>query len=154
MRVTGEVEDFAQAAIGGSSDPREIGQRVFDAIVDQLSYDKKIPGCGTGDTGWVMRHKRGKCDDYHALFMAVMISRGVPVRWEQGFPLAAPGAVREQAGKLAGDCTGAHCWASFYAPSEGWIPVDVSEGDKAGPEASSTSASSRRTDSRSPRGAM
>ena len=63
-----------------------------------------------------------------------MISRGIPVRWEQGFPLAAP--IREIGSRwprLAGDCTGAHCWASFYAPSQGWIPVDVSEGDKAAP---------------------
>ncbi|MCP4202205.1 MAG: transglutaminase domain-containing protein [bacterium] len=131
VRVTSEVESFAHTTIGESREPREIGQRAFDAIVDLLSYDKTIPGCGTGDTAWVMRHKRGKCDDYHALFMAVMISRDVPVRWEQGFPLAAPSGDQEQAGSLAGDCTGAHCWASFYAPPQGWIPVDISEADKA-----------------------
>jgi transglutaminase-like putative cysteine protease len=132
VRVTSEVEDFAQQAIGDATEPGETGRRVFDSIVDLLSYDKTIPGCGTGNTAWIMRHKRGKCDDYHALFMAVMISRDIPVRWEQGFPLAAPSGDEKQTGRLAGDCTGAHCWASFYSPSEGWIPVDISEGDKAG----------------------
>jgi transglutaminase-like putative cysteine protease len=35
-----------------------------------------------------------------------------------------------ESGTLEGDCTGAHCWASFYDPGRGWIPVDVSEADK------------------------
>ena len=132
VRITDEVEDFARTATGGSQEPSEIGRRAFDAIGELLSYDKTIPCCGTGDTAWIMRHRRGKCDDYHALFMAVMISRDIPVRWEQGFPLAAPTGDQAQAGRLAGDCTGAHCWASFYAPSQGWVPVDVSEADKTG----------------------
>ena len=35
-----------------------------------------------------------------------------------------------ESGELEGDCTGSHCWLSFYAPTHGWVPVDVSEGDK------------------------
>ncbi|MBW2275784.1 MAG: transglutaminase family protein, partial [Deltaproteobacteria bacterium] len=83
------------------------------------------------DTQWILTHRRGKCDDYHALFMAVLVSRGLPVRWEQGFPLPFPRDGKVEAGELAGDCTGAHCWLSFHAPSHGWVPVDVSEADKA-----------------------
>jgi transglutaminase-like putative cysteine protease len=131
VQVGDAVAAFADKAIGDATRPIDIGRRVYDAIIDALVYDKQIPGCGTGDTAWIMRHRRGKCDDYHALFMAVMISRGVPVRWEQGFPLPYPktkGAAVE--GRLVGDCSGAHCWASFYDPDAGWIPVDVSEGDK------------------------
>ncbi len=36
-----------------------------------------------------------------------------------------------EAGQLAGDCSGSHCWTSFYSPDHGWVPVDVSEADKA-----------------------
>ncbi len=130
VRVTDEVDEFASSVIGDASEPLEAGRRVFDGISELLTYDKTIAGCGTGDTAWIMRHKRGKCDDFHALFMAVMVSREIPVRWEQGFPLAAPGEGGAATGTLAGDCTGAHCWASFYDPSAGWVPVDISEGDK------------------------
>ncbi len=131
VRITDDVAAFAARVAGDATEPFEVGRKIFSGIVDHLSYDKTIPGCGTGDTAWIMRHRRGKCDDYHALFMASMISRGIPVRWEQGFPLPLPGADGKAAGgRLVGDCTGAHCWASFYDPRRGWVPVDVSEADK------------------------
>jgi transglutaminase-like putative cysteine protease len=130
VRTTPEIDMFTEEIVGGETDPYEIGRLVFDGIREILFYDSSIPGCGTGDTAWIMRHKRGKCDDYHALFMAMMVSRGVPVRWEQGFPLPYPEGGAAEGGQLEGDCTGAHCWTSFYAPDHGWVPVDVSEGDK------------------------
>lgn len=130
VRVTDDIEAFAKEVVGKADSPVEVGQKVYDAIIDLLTYDKQIPGCGTGDTAWIMKHKRGKCDDYHALFMAVMISRGIPVRWEQGFPLPYPSGGEVVSGRLSGDCSGAHCWVSFHDPDRGWVPVDVSEGDK------------------------
>jgi transglutaminase-like putative cysteine protease len=130
VRVTDDVEAFASKVIGTATDPYDIAKRVFDGIREVLFYDKSLPGCGTGDTAWIMKHRRGKCDDYHALFMAILISRGVPIRWEQGFPLPFPTDGKVESGQLEGDCTGSHCWVSFYAPSDGWVPVDVSEADK------------------------
>ena len=47
-----------------------------------------------------------------------------------GFPLPYPSETIASSGRLSGDCSGAHCWVSFYDPDHGWIPVDVSEGDK------------------------
>lgn len=134
VRYTPDVELFAREILGDETDPYMKGQRVFDGIRETLFYDKTIPGCGTGDTQWIMKYRRGKCDDYHALAMAILISNGVPVRWEQGFPLPFPeGGKAAGAGELEGDCTGSHCWMSFYAPSHGWVPMDVSEGDKGAP---------------------
>jgi len=130
VRVTEEVRTFTERVVGDTRKPIEVGEKIYAALIDLLTYDKLIPGCGTGDTAWVMRHKRGKCGDYHALFMAMMISRGIPVRWEQGFPLPYPTAESGHAGQLSGDCSGAHCWVSFHDPEAGWVPVDVSEGDK------------------------
>ncbi len=131
VRMTAEIEQFAERIVGRASDPYEIGRRVSEGIQDLLFYDKTIPGCGTGDTAWIMKHRRGKCDDYHSLYMAIMVSRGVPIRWHQGFPLPLPEPGVSVAGQLEGDCTGAHCWVSFYAADRGWVPVDVSEADKA-----------------------
>ncbi|MCP3964025.1 MAG: transglutaminase domain-containing protein [bacterium] len=143
VRITDDVAAFAARWAGDATEPFEVGRKIFGGIVDHLSYDKTIPGCGTGDTAWIMRHRRGKCDDYHALFMAAMISRGIPVRWEQGFPLPLPRrgtngkrpeGGKASSGRLVGDCSGAHCWASFYDPARGWVPVDVSEADKGRPD--------------------
>jgi len=130
LRVTDEIEGFTRRCVGKATAPREVARRVYDGLIDYLTYDKEIPGCGTGDTEWVMRHRRGKCDDYHALLTAILRSRGIPVRWEQGFPLPYPTDGAMASGQLSGDCSGAHCWVSFYDPELGWVPVDMSEGDK------------------------
>lgn len=130
VRVTEEVEAFTRRVVGGAERPVEVGRRVYDALIDLLTYDRQIEGCGLGDTAWIVKHRRGKCDDYHALFMAMMVSRGIPVRWEQGFPLPYPSAGGVSGGRLSGDCSGAHCWVSFYDPDLGWMPVDASEADK------------------------
>lgn len=130
MRVTPEIDAFARKVIGGASEPTQVARRVYDALIDYLTYDKQIAGCGTGDTAWIMKSRRGKCSDYHALYTAILRSRGIPVRWEEGFPLPLPATGGEAQGRLAGDCTGAHCWVSFYDAAAGWVPVDVSEADK------------------------
>ena len=44
---------------------------------------------------------------------------GIPARFEIGFLL--PAANSE------GDIPGYHCWADFFDPQHGWIPVDISE---------------------------
>lgn len=133
VRYTPDVELFAREILGNEKDPYRMARRVFDGIRDALFYDKTIPGCGTGDTQWIMKYRRGKCDDYHALAMAILIANGVPVRWEQGFPLPFPEGGKVASGELEGDCTGSHCWISFYAPSHGWVPMDISEADKGAP---------------------
>src|SRR5262249_57082527 len=64
--------------------------------------------------------------DFHTLFIAIARARGIPARWSIGFPLAygdgAPATDQTVAGY--------HCWAEFYAPGVGWLPVDVSEARK------------------------
>jgi transglutaminase-like putative cysteine protease len=130
VKITDDIRIFADKVAGKDKKPITVGRNIYNSIIDILSYDKTIPGCGTGDTEWIYKNRRGKCDDYHSLFMAMMISRSIPVRWEQGFPLPYPSANNVERGRLEGDCSGAHCWASFYDRDLGWIPVDVSEADK------------------------
>ena len=120
---------FVDNIVAGEKDPLEIGRKIYYGLVDYLTYDKTIPGCGLGISVWTFENRGGRCDDFHALFRTMMIYKGVPVKWEQGFPLPYPSAIKKS-GKLEGDCTGAHCWASFYTGDGRWVPVDVSEADK------------------------
>jgi len=48
-----------------------------------------------------------------------MRAEKIPARFEIGFPL--PENARE------GDIPGYHCWAEFFDPQHGWVPVDISE---------------------------
>ncbi len=123
------ITAFVDRVVGKEADPLEIGRKIYYALIDHLTYDKTIPGCGLGISYATFENKGGRCDDFHALFRTMMIYKGLPVKWEQGFPLPYP-SVMTESGKLEGDCTGAHCWVSFYIGNNRWIPVDVSEGDK------------------------
>ncbi len=51
--------------------------------------------------------------------VATMKSKGIPARFEIGFPLPDD--------KSGGEIPGYHCWAEFYIEGIGWVPVDASE---------------------------
>lgn len=123
------ITRFADNAIGQEKSPFEIGRKIYHALVDHLTYDKNIPGCGLGISITTFAHRGGRCDDFHALFRTMMIYKGVPVKWEQGIPLPYP-SESIKSGQMEGDCTAAHCWVRFYIGEGQWVPVDVSEADK------------------------
>jgi hypothetical protein len=123
------ITGFVDNVVAGEKDPLEIGRKIYYALVDYLTYDKTIPGCGLGISAGTFENKGGRCDDFHALFRTMMIYKDIPVKWEQGFPLPYPSALTKS-GKFEGDCTGAHCWVRFYIGDGKWVPVDVSEANK------------------------
>src|SRR6185436_21175318 len=53
---------------------------------------------------------------------------GIPARWSIGFPLAY--ADGKPPGGEPTPVAGYHCWAEFYAPGAGRVPVDISEARK------------------------
>ena len=63
--------------------------------------------------------KKGNCTDFHSLFIAMARSQGIPARFEIGFSVPAD--------KSSGEIAGYHCWAEFFNPQNGWVPVDISE---------------------------
>lgn len=123
------ITTFVEKLVGGEKNPEKIAEKIYYALVDLLTYDNTILGCGQGISRWIFETKKGRCDDFHALFRTMMIYKSVPVRWEQGIPLPYPSVLAES-GAIEGDCTGAHCWARYYAGGGKWVPVDISEADK------------------------
>ena len=75
-----------------------------------------------GETGVVeeiLTKRGGKCADISSVFVALARAAGVPAREVFGLRL---GKKSEQ------DMTGGyHCWAEFYLPGTGWIPVDPAD---------------------------
>jgi len=65
----------------------------------------------------------GKCADIHSVFVALARAAGVPSREVFGIRL----------GKKAEEdvTTWQHCWAEFYLPGYGWVPVDPGDVRKA-----------------------
>ena len=63
--------------------------------------------------------KKGNCTDFHSLFIAMARAQSIPSRFAIGFPLPPD--------KHTGEIAGYHCWAEFFEPTHGWVPIDISE---------------------------
>jgi len=102
--------------------PAATARAIYDWVVDNVEYKKVGTGWGNGDTFWACSERYGNCTDFHALFISLARSEGIPARFEIGFPIPLD---REQ-----GDIGGYHCWVQFYLPERGWVPIDASEAAK------------------------
>ncbi len=105
-----------------SDDPAALSRAIYDWVVDNVEYKKVGDGWGNGDTFWACSERYGNCTDFHALFISLARSEGIPARFEIGFQLPDD---RDQ-----GKIEGYHCWVQFYLPETGWFPIDASEAFK------------------------
>ncbi|UYZ62467.1 transglutaminase-like domain-containing protein [Hymenobacter weizhouensis] len=95
---------------------------IYEHVVSTVKYDKSGQGWGRGDIYYACDARRGNCTDFHAVFIGYCRALGIPARFSIGFPLPA--------GRGAGEVKGYHCWAEFYTPQTGWVPIDASEAAK------------------------
>ena len=129
--INDKVRFFAEKATGDKKGIAEKARGAYDFILENMSYNKEIPGWGKGDVNRVCinisdgKEGTGNCTDFHSFFGSIMRVSGIPVLFEMGFPLKPEKDLPE------GKKGGYHCWAKFYLPGRGWIPVDISEADKA-----------------------
>jgi transglutaminase-like putative cysteine protease len=117
--VTGLPAEWAAKVTEGKTTPLDKARAIYDYVFTTMRYDKTGTGWGRGDVLYACDAKRGNCTDFHSLFMAMARSQGIPVRFEIGFPLPPD--------KHSAEIAGYHCWADFFEPTHGWIPVDISE---------------------------
>jgi transglutaminase-like putative cysteine protease len=115
--IDGEIK-LVSAKVGvpdGSS--YQQARAIYDYVIANMAYDKSGKGWGRGDAIYACNVKKGNCTDFHSLFIAIARARGIPARFTIGFPLGASNA---------GNISGYHCWAEFYAGGQ-WVPIDASE---------------------------
>jgi hypothetical protein len=117
--VTGKLADIAEKQVQGHAGTMDRARALYDYVFTTMRYDKSGTGWGRGDAEWACDSKRGNCTDFHSVFISMARSQHIPARFEIGFPLPA--------NKNSGEIAGYHCWAEFYDPQHGWVPVDISE---------------------------
>jgi len=117
--VTGLPAELAAKVTEGQSSPLDKARAIYDYVFATMRYDKTGTGWGRGDVLYACDAKKGNCTDFHSLFIAMARSQGIPAKFEIGFPLPPD--------KNSGEIAGYHCWAEFFEPQHGWIPVDISE---------------------------
>lgn len=114
---------LAEIRVNREDDSHQATARaIYDWVVDNVEYKKVGTGWGNGDTFWACNERYGNCTDFHALFISLARSEGIPARFEIGFPLPQD--------RDGGEVGGYHCWVQFYLPGQGWVPIDASEAAK------------------------
>jgi len=119
----GKIKALAVEVTGTQSGAVAKAKAAYDYLFTTMRYDKTGDGWGRGDAVWACDAKHGNCTDFHSPFIGMLRADGIPARFDIGFPLPE--------NKNSGDIPGYHCWAEFYAPKTGWIPLDISEAWKA-----------------------
>jgi len=116
--VDDDVRARAVRATTGRSTPMDKARGIYDAVIQQVRYDKSVPGWGRGDTRRVCLLGAGNCTDFHSLFISMARASRIPARFKIGVVIPPVGS---------GTIPGYHCWAEFYEEGRGWVPVDASE---------------------------
>jgi len=109
---------LAQKATAGKTDDLERAKALYDHVMGRMRYDKSGTGWGRGDALYACDARTGNCSDFHAYFIALTRSIGIPARFAIGATIPAD--------KNEGTIDGYHCWAEFLADGR-WVPVDISE---------------------------
>jgi len=92
----------------GITDPLKKVEKVYDFVVQNLTYDKEL--ASTVKSGYlpdldkVLEKRKGICFDYAALMTGMLRSQGVPAKLVVGY-----------AGEVY------HAWISVWSETDGWI---------------------------------
>jgi transglutaminase-like putative cysteine protease len=126
-RLVPDTDEFRTTAVGvtrGKGTDLERARALYDHTMEHIKYMKYGSGWGKGDAVYACDARSGNCTDFHAYFIALCRSVGIPARFAIGASIPSE--------RSSGSMDGYHCWAEFYAEGR-WWPVDISEADKYAP---------------------
>lgn len=119
--VNANFRSIGEGVVEGKKEPLVRARALYDHVIDNFRYMKFGSGWGQGDAVYACDARTGNCSDFHAYFIALARSVGIPARFAIGAGIPSE--------RNDGGIDGYHCWAEFHADGK-WWPVDISEGDK------------------------
>ena len=117
--IDGRVRELADRITRGRTTVLAKARAIYDWICDNMYRDPKTRGCGAGNVCALLKRPGGKCTDIHSVFVALCRAAGVPAREIFG--------IRQGKKDVQDITTWQHCWAEFYLPGYGWVPVDPAD---------------------------
>ncbi|MFV0438569.1 MAG: transglutaminase-like domain-containing protein [Desulfopila sp.] len=117
--IDGVVKKLADQIVAGKTGVYAKAKAIYDWTCENMYRDPETEGCGAGDVCALIARPGGKCTDIHSVFVSLCRAAGVPAREIFGIRL----------GKTDGEdiTTWQHCWAEFFLPGSGWVPVDPAD---------------------------
>jgi transglutaminase-like putative cysteine protease len=117
--IDGVVKELADKIVGDKTTVYDKAKAIYDWTCENMYRDPNTKGCGPGDVCALLQTPGGKCTDIHSVFVSLCRAAGVPAREIFGI---------RQGKKEVEDITKwQHCWAEFFLPGYGWVPVDPAD---------------------------
>lgn len=113
------IRSCAAKACGNASNPYEMSRQLFAFVNNHMNYDQSSASRGAL---WALESRRGVCQDYVDLFVALCRTSGIPARRVYGFRYNLRDDGDLESPRLLGDKH--HVWAEVYLGDYGWVPVD------------------------------
>ncbi|MFZ5762496.1 MAG: transglutaminase-like domain-containing protein [Thermodesulfobacteriota bacterium] len=117
--IDGEVKKLAARITAGKKGVLAKARAIYDWTVENTYRNPDTRGCGNGDVCRLLQDPGGKCADISSIYVALARAAGVPSREIFGIRLG-----KKQTEDIT---TWQHCWAEFYLPGYGWVPVDPAD---------------------------
>ncbi len=117
--VDGEVKELAESIVEGQTTVLGKAKAIYDWTVENTYRNPDTRGCGMGDVYRLLQDPGGKCTDISSIYVALSRAAGVPSREVFG--------IRQGKKEIQDISKWQHCWAEFYLPGYGWVPVDPAD---------------------------
>jgi len=117
--ITNEIENKANEIIGTEDDYYEAVFKLAEWTRRNINYNiTTLTADVVQPSSWVLKNKKGVCDEITNLFISLCRSVGIPARFVSGMVYT-----------NVDYSWGAHGWAEVYFPNYGWVPFDVTFGE-------------------------
>jgi transglutaminase-like putative cysteine protease len=121
--TNGDVKTLSDAITKEKNTVLEKARAIYDWTCENMYRDPATIGCGKGNVCELLKKPGGKCTDISSVYVALARSAGVPAR--EVFSVRLGKKSPEDITKWQ------HCWAEFFLPGYGWVPVDPADVRKA-----------------------
>ncbi|MBX9685166.1 MAG: DUF3488 and transglutaminase-like domain-containing protein [Candidatus Obscuribacterales bacterium] len=121
--ISAEFKRLAESVAGKGNEFVKT-ERLANFLRRNCKYDLDIPATRPGVDAvcdFVLRTKRGFCEQFASALVLMCRSQGVPARIVTGFT---PGTYNPFTGLWEIRLCDAHAWVEFYVHGYGWVPMD------------------------------
>jgi transglutaminase-like putative cysteine protease len=117
--IDGEIKKLADSITAGKKSVLGKAKAIYDWTCENTYRNPDTRGCGVGDVYRLLKDPGGKCADISSIYVALARAAGVPAREILG--------IRQGKKPVQDISKWQHCWAEFYLPGYGWVPVDPAD---------------------------
>lgn len=114
-----QVKELSREITSGKTTVLAKARAIYDWVVENMYRDPQVNGCGDGNVCRLLKYKGGKCVDINSVYVALARAADIPSREVFGIRLG-----KDKKNDIT---QWQHCWAEFYLPGYGWVPVDPAD---------------------------